>query len=291
MPKFLSNRSQRMTALVMSGFVGVLLSALPSYAGFKPPGDLDKPGNRRGLATRLYEPKRGPLNESTPRRRPAGVAPPVPLPSPDAPPLWDLENTAPSSPTSPSQKKPCTADGQPTLTTLVPKSNIGLTATAFPTFYWYTPTNTYRIVQFTLYKVGASGSQRREVYSSTLQVSGKAGLSRLSIPDQETTVALEPGTDYQWQVGLYCSKKQRKGLVANGWIRFVPPSEKIAKKIAKAKPKDKADIFAEAGYWYDAVQSLSLSRREKPQDKRLTKAWRTLFESEAVQLTAIAKQK
>lgn len=208
MSKYLCNQTQLLTSsLVIGAFVGVLLSAWPSYAGFKPPGDLKKPGNRRGLATRLLEPKRGPLNESTPRRGPARVAP-VPLPRPDVPPLWDSE-TKPPQPTQPAQEKTCVADGKPTLTTLVPNSNIGLTASAFPTFHWFTPTHSYRVVQFSLYKVNAVGNALAEVYSSTFQASGKAGLSSVSIPAQATTLTLEPGIDYRWQVGLYCSQKSR----------------------------------------------------------------------------------
>ncbi len=273
----------------MGVIAGLLLPVLPSYAGFKPPGDLEKPGNRRGLATRVFQPpKRGPLDESMPRRSPQ-VAP-IPLPRPEAPPIWESEPDPAFTP-SPSQPKTCVADGKPTLTTLVPKSNIGLTATAFPTFYWYTPTNTYPIVQFSLYKVGAQGNSREEVYSSTVQASGKAGLSRISIPDQDTTLALVADVDYQWVVGLFCTRKGRNGLIANGWIRFVPPSDKVAKQLSKAKPKDKVDIFAEAGYWYDAVQTLAAARRAKPEDKRLSQTWKTLFESEAVQLSGIAAQK
>lgn len=288
MPKYCSTPAKRIATLAAGGLVGVLLSALPSHAGFKPPGDLEKPGNRRGLATRAFEPRKGPLNESAPRR-PSRVVP-IPLPRPDAPPIWESPDDPAFSP-QPGQPKTCVASGQPTLTTLVPKSNIGLSATAFPTFYWFTPTNSYRIVQFSLYEVGAGGRSRKEVYSTTFQASGKAGLSRISIPDQESTLALKPKTDYQWVVGLFCTRKGRNGIIANGWIRYVPPTQEVAKKVSKSKLKDQADAFAEAGYWYDAVQALAAARREKPEDGRLIKTWKTLFEADAVQLSEIAAQK
>lgn len=289
MHKFFCQQSQFLTgSLVMGAIASLFLPALPSYADFKPPGDLEKPGNRRGLATRVFEPKPKPLNESTPRR-PAGVAP-VPLPRPDVPPIWESGDEPPLAP-APAQPKTCVVNGEPPLTTLVPKSNIGLTATAFPTFYWFTPTNSYRIVQFSLYKVKADGSSREEIYSTTFQASGKAGLSRIAIPDQDTTLALEPGTDYQWVVGLFCTRKGRNGLIANGWIRFVPPPQALTQKLSKAKRQDQADAFAEAGYWYDAVQALAAARRAKPEDRSLSKTWKALFESEAVQLSDIAAQK
>lgn len=288
MSKYRSTPASRIATLAVGGLVGVLVSALPSYAGFKPPGDLEKPGNRRGLATRAFEPKKGPLNESTPRRPSRAV--PIPLPRPDVPPLWDSE-ADPPVPSLPGRPKTCVAPGKPTLTTLVPKSNIGLSASAFPTFYWFTPTNSYRILQFSLYEVGAEGRSRKEVYATTFQATGKAGLSRLSIPDQDTTVALKPGTDYQWVVGLFCTPKGRNGVIANGWVRYVSPSAKATKTFSKGKLRDQADAFAEAGYWYDAVHALATARRNKPEDGRLAKTWKALFESDVVQLAEIAQQK
>jgi len=166
-----------------------------------------------------------------------------------------------------------------------------LRATAFPTFYWFTPTNSYRIIQFSLYEVGAEDFTRKEVYSTTFRASGKAGLSKISIPDQNTTLALKPETDYQWVVGLFCTRKGRNGIIANGWIRYVPPTQEVAKKVAKGKLKDQANAFAEAGYWYDAVRALAAVRQQKPEDERLSKTWKALFESEAVQLSGIAAQK
>lgn len=279
--KYVLNQTQLLASLLVIGS-GVVLSALPSYAGFKPPGDLKKPGNRRGLATRLFEPRRGPLNESAPRRKP-----PIPLPSPEAPPIWDFEDAPPPRPT---RGTTCVAEGTPTLTTLVPKSNIGLTASAFPTFYWFTPTNSYKIVQFSLRKVNPANNSVEEVYSSTFQSSGKAGLSSIGLPTQITTQTLEAGVDYQWQVGLYCSKQKRQGLVANGWIRYVPPSAQLVKQLTMSKPQDQADVLAEAGYWYDAVQILAAARQTQPDNARLAKTWKTLFESKTVQLPEIATQ-
>ncbi|WP_299403917.1 DUF928 domain-containing protein [Acaryochloris sp. IP29b_bin.148] len=284
MSKYLRNPTQRLISSgVMGTLTGAMLFAWPSYANFKPPGDLEKPGNRRGLATRLFERRPGPLNESTPRRGPARVTP-VPLPSPEAPPLWDL----PSDPTPSSPQKPCVAGRNPTLTTLVPNSNIGLTASAAPTFYWYTPTNSYKLVQFSLFKMDPVGNPLTQVYTSTLQVSGKAGLSSVTVLAQETTLTLEPGTDYRWQVGLYCSPNQQQGIVANGWIRFVPPPSKLVKKLVKADARQTADLYAEAGYWYDAVHAFAIAQPTQPQEANLTQAWQALLTSDAVQLPEIA---
>jgi len=50
MSKYCSTPAKQIATLAVGSIVGVLLPTLPSYAEFKPPGDLEKPGNRRGLA-------------------------------------------------------------------------------------------------------------------------------------------------------------------------------------------------------------------------------------------------
>jgi hypothetical protein len=274
------------SGMLIGAIASIALPALPSHAGFKPPGDLDKPGNRRGLATRLHQPpQRGPLNETTPQP-PDRVAPPRPI----VPPIWPVPAPEPLSQPTPSQEKNCVASQQPPLTLLVPKSNIGLSASASPTFYWFTPSNSFKFVQFRLYKMDRFGNPIEEVYGSKFQSSGKAGLSWITLPHQKTMFSLLPGVDYQWQVKLYCSQRQQKGLEAQGWIRFVPPQRQFLEKLRKTNPQDHYDVYAEAGYWYDTLQELATSRQAQPDDPRLQQAWKSLLESKPVQLPEIAAQ-
>ncbi|WP_236619127.1 DUF928 domain-containing protein [Acaryochloris sp. CCMEE 5410] len=179
----------------------------------------------------------------------------------------------------------CKASGNPTLTTLVPKSNVGLTASATPTFYWFIPQNTYQYVNFSLYSVDAEDNPTDLIYASTSRISGEGGLASVSIPKEGTTQSLEAGKSYRWMVRLLCSGNDRRGLSAMGWITYTPPSPQLANQLAVG---NKADVYAEAGYWYDAVQELAQQKQANPTSPAVNQAWKELMESEFVQLNQLA---
>lgn len=181
----------------------------------------------------------------------------------------------------------CKASGNPTLTTLVPKNNVGLTASATPTFYWFIPSNTYQYVNFSLYKVDAEDNPMDLVYASTSRISGEGGLASVSLPKQGTTQTLEAGKSYRWMVRLLCSGNDRRGLSATGWITYSPPSPQLSNQLA-AQPENKADVYGEAGYWYDAVKELALQKQANPNSPGVNLAWKALMESEFVQLNQLA---
>lgn len=184
----------------------------------------------------------------------------------------------------------CKTSGTPTLTTVVPKNNMGLSASATPTFYWFIPTNTYQYVNFTLTKVDAADQPTDVIYSALSRISGQGGLASVTIPEQATTQALEAGTSYRWQVRMLCSNQDRRGLSATGWITYTPPSPDLANQLAAAQPGNKFDVYAEAGYWYDAAKELAILKQANPGNPQVQQAWKSFMESEHVQLNQLATQ-
>ncbi|NJM95769.1 MAG: DUF928 domain-containing protein, partial [Acaryochloridaceae cyanobacterium CSU_5_19] len=78
-------------------------------------------------------------------------------------------------------------------------------------------------------------------------------------------------------------------LVAIGWVKYVPPSPSLTNQLAVAQPQTKYDIYAEAGYWYDAVNELITANKTTP-SRNLQMAWQELLESDAVQLNQLVGQ-
>ncbi|NJM65755.1 MAG: DUF928 domain-containing protein [Acaryochloris sp. RU_4_1] len=184
----------------------------------------------------------------------------------------------------------CKASGTPTLTTLVPKNNVGLSASATPTFYWFVPKNTYQYVNFALYKVDAQDNPTETLYSTLMQISGQSGLANLTLPNQPSIQPLQAGVSYRWIIKLRCSLQDRRGLAAMGWVTYRPPSSALANQLAIASPANKHNLYAEAGYWYDAVTELAAQKQAKPRDPKVQQAWQALMGSEYVQLNEIAAQ-
>ncbi|WP_299413528.1 DUF928 domain-containing protein [Acaryochloris sp. IP29b_bin.148] len=183
----------------------------------------------------------------------------------------------------------CKVSGEPTLTALVPKNNMGLSASATPTLHWFIPQNTYKFMTFSLYVMDAEDNPQDLIYTSRLEVSGQPELASVTIPEQDTA-ALEPGVNYRWVVKLHCSETSRRGLSAMGWLNYIPPSPEVMNQLASAPPEDQYNIYAEAGYWYDAVRELVAQKRINPQSPTVKQAWKALMESEHVQLSQLATQ-
>ena len=184
----------------------------------------------------------------------------------------------------------CKASSTPTLTTLVPKNNVGLSASATPTLYWFIPENTYEFVNVTLHKVDADNNPTNQIYTSVLQIPRQGGLASVTIPEKDVTQSLEAGASYRWRVKMLCTKDDRRGLSAMGWLTYSPPNTGLANQLVTAQSADRFNLYAEAGYWYDAVRELAGQRQADPNNLKVKQAWKSLMESEHVQLTQIADQ-
>uniref|UniRef100_B8HY23 DUF928 domain-containing protein n=1 Tax=Cyanothece sp. (strain PCC 7425 / ATCC 29141) TaxID=395961 RepID=B8HY23_CYAP4 len=222
--------------------LGLLLPAGTAWAGFIPPENLGRPGNREGAATRSE----------------------------------------------------CKTDRKLPLTALVPLSNIGLTTDAYPTFYWYFPTdNTFKYWQFKLYRVDRGGSvEETPLYQSAKQpFNGEVGLDSFSLPQSQGT-GLDTDRDYRWEISLLCNPDEPDAVVfADGWIRRVTPSPNLETALATAQPFERYDIYAKAGLWYDALKSLMDLRQQQPNNPTLNSEWMELLQSQAVQLDALVNQR
>ncbi|RMH64960.1 MAG: DUF928 domain-containing protein [Cyanobacteria bacterium J003] len=217
----------------------LILNASLSWAGFTPPRNLSRPGNREGAATR-------------------GVC------------------------------KVQTAADEPDLTTLVPASNIGLTAMNRPPFYWYLPANNYQALEFALFQSLADGRQV-PIYKQQFPIANRPRLDSMTLPGE--VPPLQEGVDYRWTVTLICNPNDpdpSQIRFAEGWVQRVALPATLEKQLLKAKPLQRYDLLASHGLWYDALDALVKLRQERPNDIKVNTLWRELMTSEAVGLNRLS---
>lgn len=71
------------------------------------------------------------------------------------------------------------------------------------------------------------------------------------------SVELQPGVRYEWRVSLGGEREGRSSDVfASGVIRYVEPSPELAKALEES-PGMRAEIYAQHGIWYDALEEIS----------------------------------
>lgn len=149
------------------------------------------------------------------------------------------------------------------LTVLASRNYVGQTISRRPTFAWFVPYDSAsKPMQFTLYE-WVPDSKPKQVRQMSWQSS--PGIMTLSpFPDSE--LGLQPGKEYRWQVVIHCDPDNPSGdLVGEASIEVVEMPPTVQTKLDRAvNSVEKANIYAEAGLWYNALgEALKLAEAAK----------------------------
>ncbi|MFB2936572.1 DUF928 domain-containing protein [Aerosakkonemataceae cyanobacterium BLCC-F154] len=145
-----------------------------------------------------------------------------------------------------------------TPTLLVPQNHLGLTTSSNPTFLWYLPSKDVEIMVFELRKA----EEKEPIYAEQLQPS--AGIIQMQLPKDKAK--LEIGEEYIWSVSVSCvSEGKRRKISVEAGIKRVAPTPELTNQLSQANTsQDKARVFAQRGYWYDALETLSTAFTANP---------------------------
>lgn len=163
----------------------------------------------------------------------------------------------PSAPKSPSTTSGTRGDdgcfdGDAAPIIFAPDSFVGLTASAQPQLTWFLPEEEPVPMEFSFYAMGPAGSYELEHLQ---MLTYEPGIAQYQLP-----VELEPGTRYIWQLVLECNpNRPSEALVYQAEMEFVPMVGNAMPATATAL--EKSEIYARAGYWYDAIAVLGPSQQ------------------------------
>lgn len=153
--------------------------------------------------------------------------------------------------------------GDTPLTVLASRNYFGRTISRHPTFAWFVPRDSAsKPMKFTIYE-WVLGGKPKEVRKIPLQSS--PGIMKLS-PFSENELGLQPGKEYLWQVVIHCDPDNPSGdLVGEASIEVVEMPAAVQSKLNRAvNSVEKANIYAEAGLWYNALgEALKLAEPSK----------------------------
>ncbi|MDY7015245.1 MAG: DUF928 domain-containing protein [Cyanobacteriota bacterium] len=153
--------------------------------------------------------------------------------------------------------------GEMPLTVLASQNAVGRTSSQHPTFAWFVPDDSAsRPIEFTIYE-WVRGGRPTEVRRVSLQ--SLPGVMALS-PFSQNELGLELGKEYRWQVILHCDPDNPStALVSEASIEIVELPAAVQTQLnGTADRAEKAEIYAEAGLWYDALaEALSLAEPSK----------------------------
>jgi hypothetical protein len=169
-----------------------------------------------------------------------------------------------------------------TLAVLTPlPDHVGLTAQAQPSLYWYISQETTYPVEFTM--IDERGIQP---LVETRLASPAPGIQRLRLADYG--VQLTPGMQYRWFISLVLDPDSRsKDRVAEGFIARAELSEVVQSQLRQAGATHAPRLYAEAGFWYDALAAFSDLIEATPEESLWRQHRATLLEQ--VELHEVAK--
>jgi hypothetical protein len=145
----------------------------------------------------------------------------------------------------------------PRIQVLAP-DHVGLTQEASPTLYWTLSESTSLRVELVV------TDERSEAPLVDRALDGaRAGTHALSLAS--LGISLAPGVTYRWYATLVPDPEERTSeVVSGGAIRRVELPPALAREIAEGEPGRRAHRLAEAGLFYDALDTLARWTSEHP---------------------------
>lgn len=167
-------------------------------------------------------------------------------------------------------------------TALIPSSNLGTTLSGHPTFYFYVPIETAGLNA----ELVLLDNEGNTLYQAIAPLPSQEGIVRVPLPSD---VTLEPERLYQWFFSVVVSEDDPSAnIILSGWVRRVPENPELMQQLAAIAPSERPAAYADAGLWYEALNSLAELHQSNPTDPTVQSQWEALLRS--VDLGAIAPQ-
>ncbi len=159
----------------------------------------------------------------------------------------------------------------------------GLTTNEHPTVWVYIPYSSALIsrIDFILRSEDNPANPLAEplpwriVYQTSIQAPKQAGIVNFSLPKTSTPLAI--GKLYQWDVKLTMKSQPTEEIA--GWIQRANLNSNLSDRIKQSNPSQQADLYAENGFWYDALSTLAIQRRDSPRDPAIKENWQSMLKS------------
>ncbi len=150
----------------------------------------------------------------------------------------------------------CVDSSETAFTTFGPSQTVGLSASTLPKFVWYLPASeTPYPVKFRLLAPNEKGIPA-PIHEKDLEYSD--GFVSYQLPAE---VRLSPGVEYRWQIVVVCDTNYlSRSLNQELSFEVASPPADLQQSLALATTDaERALIYGQAGYWYDAIAQVAQS--------------------------------
>ena len=159
------------------------------------------------------------------------------------------------------------------LTPILPAPSQSLTSASHPTFLAHVPSTSADKVYLRI-----KNHNEEYDYATVLPITGQGGIIRLTLPSEAP--ALEKGQNYQWFLALMCQGVLKPDSpTVEGSLTRVSTKITSSEQIKAMSQLEQAQMYAEAGIWYETISILAQLRKEKSEDSNLFSIWEKVLSS------------
>lgn len=142
--------------------------------------------------------------------------------------------------------------------------HIGYTSNEQPCLYWYISKSVTHPVEMTITERNAI----QPLFTKDIAGPAKGGIQEFCLADYG--VHLKPEVPYKWFVALVTDKSDRsKDILAGGMIKRVEASQILHDKLTSKESVPRYFVYAEEGYWFDSLESITKDIDRLPTNKDL----------------------
>lgn len=151
----------------------------------------------------------------------------------------------------------------PLLWALVP-DHLGFSTEAQPRLMWYLSKATAYPVEFTL--IDETGVT--PIIETRLASPFEPGMHIIRLADYD--VKLEKGKSYQWFVSVISDPERRStDILVGGMIQVGDAPVSVGETVQTIPPVEAAKLWAQNGFWYDAMSVISTGIQANPSDAEM----------------------
>ena len=137
------------------------------------------------------------------------------------------------------------------LSVLAP-DHTGLTAVDQPSLFWFISNPISLPLELTV----MDPRRTQPLLETALPAPRQGGIQRVRLSDHG--VRLEPGVAYRWFIAVVADPGRRsRDILSGGAIERADLPDELRARLATAQPQQKPAVYAEGGYWYDALGTIS----------------------------------
>jgi Domain of Unknown Function (DUF928) len=153
----------------------------------------------------------------------------------------------------------------------------GITANEHPTLWFYIPYAQNSISRIDFILIDGDNPTNKTVYKNAIQLPTQPGIVNFSLPQTSAPLAIDKL--HQWELKITMKRQLDKEISVKGWIQRADLNSDLSEQIKQSTPDRQAALYAENGFWYDALSTLAELRRDQPQDLDIIQDWKNILKS------------